>query len=205
MNSKKQRSTPKQAAVLDAAAELFIQHGYDGASTEMIAEKAGVSRQTIYNNFASKEALFLAIATDLVEELTAPLAEAVEHGEKLRQTLVAFGQRLLDTLLSPKTISLYRLVITEVPRFPELGRAVYEAGPVKTQTGVAAYLSGQSQLRISDPLLAAEHLIALIAHPLDFRKQVGIEVDADSPEIARHIDAAVDTFLRAYRRRADEG
>lgn len=200
---RKERRKPKQAAIIHAAAELFVQHGYDGTSTEMIAEKAGVSRQTIYNQFDRKEALFLAIAADLVHDVIAPLAEAVERSRELRETLVAFGRRMLDTLLHPRTIALYRLVVTEAPRFPELGRAVYEAGPMAAENEVAGYLAGQNQLKISDARLAARHFLALIVHPIEFKVQLGIGMDAGDPEIVHHLEAAVDTFLRAYAKRTD--
>ena len=71
-DTEKESRKPKQAAVMQAATGLFVRHGYDGASTEMIAERAGVSRQTIYNRFESKEALFLAIAKNLVHEVGHP-------------------------------------------------------------------------------------------------------------------------------------
>lgn len=201
---KKVRPQPKHAAIIEAAAELFVQHGYDGTSTEMIAARAGVSRQTIYNQFESKEALFLAIASHLVEEVLAPLAGAVQGSEKLRDTLLTFGRRMLATLVSRRTIALYRLVVSEVIRFPELGRAVYDAGPVTVEKELALYLSGRSELRVPDPKLAACHFLALIAHPIEFKVQLGIEVDAAGPEFEQHVEAAVDTFLRAFSRNSTE-
>ncbi len=195
-----QRETrkPKQAAVLQAAAELFVQHGYDGTSTEMIAEKAGVSRQTIYNQFESKEALFLVIATDLVREVAAPLGEPLEETEDLRGTLLELGRRILSALLRPRTAAFYRVVVTEAPRFPALAKAVNEASTVAVEVEVAAYLNKQSQLQLPDPKLAARNFLGLIVHPYSFTVLLGIKADAEAPEVGRHLEAAVDTFLRAY-------
>lgn len=193
--TKKQRR-PKQAAIIDAAADLFVLHGYDGTSTEMIAEKAGVARQTIYNQYESKQALFLAIATDLVQEIVAPLSE-VERSADVRETLLALGRRALTTLLTPRLIALRRLLITEAPRFPELGRAAYETGVLVVESKVASYLKEQGQLRVPDPMLAARQFMALMMHPVEIRTEFGVSPGTDE-DIARHIEAAVDTFLRAF-------
>ena len=202
-HKRKDPRKPKQAAVIQAAAELFVQHGYDGTSTEMIAERAGVSRQTIYNQFQSKEALFLAIAVDLVEEIFTPLGEAVEGTEDLRGALFAFAHNMLRKLLRPKTIAFHRLVITVAARFPALALAVHEATSVAIEEKVAAYLEKQSRLRLPDPAIAAQQFMALIVHPYPLKALLGIREDADGPEMQCHLEAAVDTFVRAYGGDAD--
>lgn len=201
---RKESRKPKQAAVIQAAADLFVQHGYDGTSTEMIAERAGVSRQTIYNQFESKEALFLAVTVDLVDEISTPLDEAAEGAEDLRGALIVLAHSLLRKLLRPKTVAFHRLVVTVAARFPALAHAVYEATSVAIEEKVAGYLQKQSQLRLPDPAIAARHLNGLIIHPYPFKALLGIEEDADSPEMHRHLEAAVDTFVRAYGKGADK-
>jgi TetR/AcrR family transcriptional regulator, mexJK operon transcriptional repressor len=191
----------KRAAILDAAAELFVQYGYDGASTEMIAERAGVSRQTIYNQFANKEALFLAIAEDVVREVVSPLGEAVEQGADLRETLLALGRRMLTTLLQPKLLGLCRITTLEAERFPELGRAVFDGGVTPMENAVASYLQEQGELDTPDPQIAARQFLGLTVHRIEFKTRLGLNVDVDGEEARQHLDAAVDTFLRAYRRR----
>lgn len=192
----------KQAAIVDAAAELFVLHGYDGASTEMIAEKAGVSRQTIYNQFESKEALFRAIADGLVRETIAPLGEVVEQEASLREALLVFGRRMLTMMLRPRTRGLLRLVVMEAPRFPELGRAVYEMAMPMMESALASFLKERPELRLAEPRVAARQFLALTVHPIEFKAQLGLCVNVDDPEVTQHLEAAVDTFLRAFDGRA---
>jgi TetR/AcrR family transcriptional regulator, mexJK operon transcriptional repressor len=194
----KGRHRPKQAAVIDAAADLFVQYGYDGTSTEMIAEKAGVSRQTIYNQFENKQALFLAIAADLVQEILAPLSEAVERSADVRETLLTLGRSLLSTLLAPRTIALHRLAIQEVPRFPEVGEAVHEAAILVMEKELASYLKEQNQLPIPDPALAARQYLALVAHPIITKAQLGIDIGLGAPSIEHHLNDTVELFMRAF-------
>lgn len=193
----KERHKPKQAAVIQAAAELFVSHGYDGTSTEMIAEKAGVSRQTIYNQFERKELLFLAIVSGLVGEMVAPLTDAADRAEDVRATLLALGQRIHQTYLSPKTMALRRLAVAELSRFPELARSLYEAGPLVAQEAIASYLGSQNQLRITDPALAARQFLGLVVHPYELRGELGIEFD--DKQMQRELHASVDMFMGAYR------
>jgi TetR/AcrR family transcriptional repressor of mexJK operon len=202
-DKRKDPRKPKQAAVIRAAAELFVQYGYDGTSTEMIAERAGVSRQTIYNQFEGKEALFLAIASDLVEEIFASLGEEVEGPGDLRGTLFSFAHNLLAKMLRPKTIAFHRVVVTEAARFPGLARAVHDAISTAVEDKVAVCLDKQSQLTLPDPKLAARQFMALIIHPYPFKALLGVGEHTDGPEIQRHLEAAVDTFVRAYGRDED--
>jgi TetR/AcrR family transcriptional regulator, mexJK operon transcriptional repressor len=197
---KKPRS-PKLTAIVEAAKELFAQYGYDGTSTEMIAEAAGVSRQTIYNQFDSKEQLFQELATDIVNAIVGPLGSEDEAGAEPRAALLALAERTLATLFAPRTIALRRLAITEFGRFPHLGRAIYNNGPVQTRGKLTAYLAEQARLgtmRVPQPELAAEHFFALVTGPSDLRILLGVETSV-SPELVRERAAnAVDTFFRAF-------
>ena len=49
------------AVILDAAQRLFLDDGYDGVSLEQVGRAAGVTRQTVYNRFGSKDAVFRAV------------------------------------------------------------------------------------------------------------------------------------------------
>ncbi len=58
----------KRAAILDAAKQMFTQHGFDGVSMDQIAAAAGVSKLTVYSHFGDKEALFVEAVRCLCEE-----------------------------------------------------------------------------------------------------------------------------------------
>ena len=69
-----------RTALVEAAAQVFAQRGFYGASLEEIAETAGFTRGAIYKNFADKEELFFAVR-DLVNEQTlAAFAEQLDQG-----------------------------------------------------------------------------------------------------------------------------
>jgi TetR/AcrR family transcriptional repressor of mexJK operon len=198
--SKAHRS--KRGAIIRAASDLFAFRGYDGTSMDMIAEAASVSRQTIYNQFESKETLFRALVDDLVGELVAPLAK-VASGATIRDTLNAFAEHALEFVLRPKTLALQRLV-TEAVAFPGFGRTAYDAGPARAHAMLAAYLVEQARLgrlELADPVVAAVHFFALVARDSEVKALFGIETDVSAQERRRRAKVGVDVFLRAYAKR----
>mgnify|MGYP000991725458 CR=1 FL=1 len=190
------KTSSKRSRLLEAAAKLFVLHGYDNTSIEMIADAAQISRQTIYNQFGSKDALFIAIAKELTGDLTASIAHPLDVGHNLARTLETFGRQVLSLVVADRNLAIYRLVLTEVSRFPELSRAVLECGIAVTESQIANYLAAQSGLRLDDPRFAARAFLALIVHPIHMRAQLGKK--PSQREIAAHVKAAVALFLRAY-------
>ncbi|CEF57281.1 TetR family transcriptional regulator [Acetobacter ghanensis] len=107
--------------ILQTASQLFGEQGYAATSMEQIASCAQVSKQTIYRRHASKEALFMTVMTDLGQSFlsaAAPAADMLSTDplQALRQTM----RRLLDLVLSPRTIALSRTFVAEGWRFPDL-------------------------------------------------------------------------------------
>src|SRR3954454_24926319 len=84
------------AAVLEAATTLFLRNGYGATSMDDIAETAGVSKRTVYNNFTDKEALFREVvmaATGIAEELAADAAAELADPDDLPAALFALAHR----------------------------------------------------------------------------------------------------------------
>src|SRR3954471_11406325 len=110
--------TSKRDLFLNTAHDLFLAQGVGGTSIDQIAEAAGVSRQTIYNNFDSKAALFQVIAGALADHVVEPLLnEDLQTGD-VESTLMALAGRTLALMVLPSTLALHRLVVTEAPKFP---------------------------------------------------------------------------------------
>jgi AcrR family transcriptional regulator len=87
-----------RAALLRAAAGLFVRVGYEAASIEAITEAAGFTRGAFYSNFASKEELFLALVESRIEENLAQIAAAFQQGETATDRIRS-GGAFLDSLV----------------------------------------------------------------------------------------------------------
>jgi len=201
MTSRGTAALTKREAITNAATELFVRHGYDATSMELIATEAQVSRQTIYNQFESKEALFRAIISALADEAVVPLAEAVRKGSSARATLLRLARSILATALRPSTLAMHRLVVAEAARFPELGRVIYGAGAARAIAQLADFLQHQTQLghlQVTRPDIAAEQFFAMVASFQQFRALMSVEPLPGQAEA--QAQQAVDTFLRAFER-----
>jgi TetR/AcrR family transcriptional repressor of mexJK operon len=193
----------KHRTITEAAAAAFLAEGYEGASLDHIAARAGVSKQTIYNHFADKESLFRAICGDLTSDLVASLHPPGGSEEDPAVTLRRLGQACLELTLLPSSLALHRLFIGEAARFPELGRAIYQAGPARIVAELAAYLADQTErgrLSIDDPSAAAEQFLGMLIGHHQLRALLGV-ADVERPALARRADDAVDAFLRAFASR----
>ncbi|GEM_PF-2639875 len=114
-----------RARLLQAACEVFAAEGYR-VGVDRIAAQAGVAKQTLYNHFPSKADLF----AEVIRQSTAEFMVALgEDGEPLRERLIRFAVRYRERLLSPAGLGLYRMLVAEAPRFPDLAATFYEAGP----------------------------------------------------------------------------
>jgi AcrR family transcriptional regulator len=200
------RSAQKRRAILDAARELFLQHGYLGTSMDDVAAVARVSKQTVYKHFGDKRTMFIELLTgDMsgADAKVAALAEAVPDSQNLEADLRAFARAYLAAVLRPHLMRLRRLVIGEAERFPELAAAWYTAGPAHAYRLFAQWfevLDRRGLLHAPDPALAAENFNWLILSvPLNEAMARPID-DAPVSEayLHRYADEGVRVFMAAY-------
>ncbi len=179
--------------LLEAACEAFREEGYQ-VSIDRIAARAQVARQTLYNHFHSKDELFGEVVRHSVQSVLVTL----EGNGELRTTLLAFGDAYRTRLLSPTGIAIFRTMVAEAPRFPDLARQFFLQGPQATRKRLADYLAQAMEagrLRHDDPDFAAEMLTAMLMDLDRLRGLINLQTELlDSTKTAR----AVDCFLRAF-------
>jgi TetR/AcrR family transcriptional repressor of mexJK operon len=181
--------------VLRAAAQAFLHHGYH-ARVDDIARRAGVAKQTVYHHFPSKDRLFEAAACDLSKHI---LVELEGDPGDLRTTLLAFARAYRKRVLGPEGLAMFRTLTAEVPRFPDLARAVYQGGAGAMVKRLAAFVGramDAGKLRRDDPQFAAELFLSMLAGQERVRRLYGLNgAEAES----RRVPRIVDCFLRAYQ------
>ncbi|MGH8371606.1 MAG: TetR/AcrR family transcriptional regulator [Gammaproteobacteria bacterium] len=190
----------KRDAILEAASKVFLEVGFGSASMDAIANEAKVSKQTVYNHFGSKEELFAAMIRKTCDQMTLAFAEAAKAGDP-DKTLRAIARHFMTIVFSSEKLSLHRLLMAEVPRFPDLGRIYYQSGPEPIRKFVADYLSEQTRLgtlKVENPRLTAEQFIGMVTG-CRLRAQLGIEAQPSQEELEQYIDNAVNMLMRACR------
>ena len=195
------KSETRRQAILEAAAEVFQEMGFERSTMAAICERLGYSKATLYNYFASKEELFSAVVFDAVEaEFEATLEALDATVEDMTEALEKFGRGLLTVLYLPQVQAVRRLIVAEAGR-SDLGRKLYELGPERSEAAAAAYLQqamDAGKLRQADARIAALHLRGLLeAEWLDrFLFQTLEPISAE--EINATVARAVAAFMAAY-------
>ncbi len=203
MPSRKTPARPsKRETIREAATRLFLETGYGATSMDAIAHAAKVSKPTIYSHFGSKDALFGDIIEHLCREAVSPLADLSDLGARdPRAALTAYARQTMDLFLSPVTLAAFRIVIAELPRFPELSRVLYERGAVRIYGDLEAYLAAEAKrgrLRIDDPPLAAHQFLGLIKEHLFWPWLLNLRAPSSPEETRRVIEQATNMFLKTY-------
>jgi len=195
-------SDERRHAMLAVARAMFLEHGYARTSMSAVAARIGGSKTTLWTYFPGKEALFLAVASDLIEEYAGHVAAGLVFDGPFDRCLAGFGTGLLTALTSPPVRALQRIVAAEAVTIPGLGLRFHEQGLAHGWHKVAAYLE-QAQARglvraEADPLRAAQHLIGLLQSGCYQRHLMSDSGSPAAQTIAADVDAAVAAFCRAY-------
>lgn len=198
------RSAAKRAAMLDAAQVCFLEGGYANTSVDEVAARAGVSKATIYAHFNSKDDLFGAIICRRCDDQAEGMASlTLPDSDDVHTLLTQIGQRLLGLFLSPEVMGIYRTVIAESPRHPELAKAFYEAGPIRGKKRLSELFEQMRErelLSFDDTWHTVDMFVGMLRGECFHRVLMGLP---DSPVItpASTVAAAVETMLKAFGRK----
>src|SRR5476649_2115105 len=165
----KTRTQARREAILDAAAGLFQEMGYERASMNELAKRLGGSKATLYSYFTSKEEIFSAVirayATQHLTEAAEALAAPADAGRTLEEVLLRFGKRMLSVLTGDnRALSVYRMVVGEAGH-SDIGMLFYESGPRESVEKLSALMAGaqaRGELRAGEPRLRALQFLALL-------------------------------------------
>jgi len=188
--------------ILAAAKDLFLQHGYDKTSLEMIISVAGGSRRSIYDEFGNKQGLLMAVIHQQVSIQTDTIASIKTTNLTPRDALKEMCFRFTKSLVSEYTVSLFRLAVQVIPKVPEIGALIYERGPLKGLQPLTDYLmqlDKEGILVIDDSCYATSMLMDMVKGRLHLKALLLPNQQISETEIQQHIDKAVDLFFKAYQ------
>ncbi|MGE0217212.1 TetR/AcrR family transcriptional regulator [Mycolicibacterium sp.] len=184
----------KRAAILAGAEEVFLGRGYALTTMDEVAAAAGVGKQTVYRHFASKETLFESlIASMCADGALVDNPGGTRHrppDEQLRE----LGWVLIRNLTSVNSLRLYRAIVADAERRPELGRLFYDNGPKLVRALAAQIL--QTVYDQPKAALRAATFISLVLGDAHLELTLGLRLNGRRARFAEQIDEAVQAALR---------
>ncbi len=192
--------TSRRKLLIEAAEKVFVEMGYGTASVDDIAKRAGMSKKTLYQLFDTKESLFAAVIAERRAALKAIIeAECCGGAQTPQDVLRKFLGQVARFVLARRQSALYRLVIAESQRAPELARAFYREGPSKARLALTQWLALQHEqktLVVPDPECAASMLCSMVIGEPQLRLLIGDMYEPDEAVIDERTRQAVDIFLQ---------
>lgn len=202
MTSTKRRpkSVEKRQQILGAAMELFTEQGFDDTRMAQVAERAGVSKQTVYSHYHSKDDLFAAAISQKC--ISHALDETmIDPQRPCAEVLLELARRFHELLLSEGALRVYRLCVGEAGQHPHLGRLFFAAGPERVIGLLTDYLQRQSEcgrLKIDNPRYAAIQFLFMLRAEQHMRATLSIPPDPQLADSEVYLQSCVAMFMRAY-------
>ena len=201
MSGQDDHSTVKRQQIIRGAETIFTECGYEGASMSRIALQAAVSKGTLYNYFTGKSELFAAFVSQktstTLTQVFGPLAEQ----DDIRTILHQIAHRMVTLMLSPGSLVLYRIVVSEAGKFPHLAQIFWEAGPQRALAHMSGWLDERmqsGQLRQGDPDMAADQFFSLCQTSICTKRRLQLVPETSVEEIELMVDGAIELFLARY-------
>ncbi|AWK84186.1 TetR/AcrR family transcriptional regulator [Photobacterium damselae] len=199
MKTKMTRSEQKHLAIIDAAKEEFIQHGFLAANMDRISAAAEVSKRTLYRHFESKEVLFESVLTIIQDEVNQAIQYPYIEGKTLKQQLTEITYKEVDILYNTYGIPLSKTIVMEFMRQPEMAhnlvKTIYSNKAI-TQWFHDAMMAGK--LKETNLNLITNIYVSLFQGLLFWPQVMTLAPNAEGKELTDKVETVVSIFLASY-------
>lgn len=190
----------RRRRIIQAAAELFLNQGYERTSMDQVAERAGVSKQTVYSHFGSKQTLFVASVENrcIANEL---FPTFYEQDLSPKVALLKLAREFTGMLLDNDSAKLLRLCVATADKHAEVSDLFFSTGPERLCQLLTDYLTSlheKALLNIENPRFAAQQFLYMINGEAIFRKNLGLDSNWSDQELDNYLVSCVQFFLNGY-------
>lgn len=208
-SSKRSRGRPQARSdsqtrhvIAEAARAAFMASGFAGASIDVVAKAAGVSKKTLYRLVPTKADLFRASIIDRIDGFMLTIDGEGSAGHDVEEGLVRLLRAFGELTMSPETIAIQKLVIAESDRFPELAAAFQAEAIATTHAAMTAFLRIQCErgaLLLDNPHRAAGMLRGMMIMEPQRAAMMGQSPAPTTDEIAERAKACARLFIHGCR------
>lgn len=190
MGKRELNKARKREAIVQIASRAFLCNGYAATSMSSIADTMGGSKATLWAHFSSKEELFAAVIDAHVDAFSDALEESLADREFSMPAVRRAALGFLEALLRPSSIQLFRLVVSEGERFPEISEMFYSRGPARARRSMREFL--ETRLEASEARRLTHVLIAALS---GYRSDILVRPDKPrAVDRARFVDDIIATI-----------
>jgi AcrR family transcriptional regulator len=198
------RGHERCVALIESAAELFLQNGYEAVSLDDIVQHAGGSKATIYKYFGNKEGLFRAICDYRREQFKQDITlNSKEEHEALAAYLIRILTNFIKHIVLPENTAFIRLVLNQAQKDPDLALHIHESGALVIQKTIADALEQEhlkGHIYCPEPEKSAILYFGII-RDYEWRIILGVNIQICDQELDNHIQYCVDRFLDGHQKR----
>jgi len=189
------KSPLKRRIIIEAAKNLFLIGNYADVSMAKISQAAEVSKNTLYSHFTDKEALFKAI---LKAHWEGHLCPKINFNVELdlEPFLTEFANVFMQYLYHPETLALYRMLISESGRFPDLTLEIVTNNKAPILQGVGKYLSLKLSYNEAKATTLAIYFFGMLKEDAFWHVLAGFRNPYKGVELKTHINSVVTNFYK---------
>ncbi|MGA2834311.1 MAG: TetR/AcrR family transcriptional regulator [Terracidiphilus sp.] len=183
--------------ILDATTAVFLEKGFERASTAEIARRAHTSKQTLYSLFPAKADLFVAVMSAHTEQLFSHHMVHIESKRPPRRALTEIGRMTLRMFSAPTFVALYRILVSNVEKFPDLARQLWRVCQMRGNELLAEYLESR---RIGGPAYreSAAQFISFVLGDYVINAMLNPDLEMSERMLRARVRNAVNDFLRLH-------
>lgn len=183
--------------ILDAATAVFLEKGFQRASTNEIARRARTSKHTLYTLFSTKAELFAGVMSVHTEQLYSQDRYYIASDKAPRLTLTEIGCKTLHMFSAPEFLALYRILVAEAQDFPDLARLLWRECMERGRDLLAEYLRSR---RIGGPGYnkSAAQFISFVLGDFVINAMLNPDLKLSERIIHTRVQGAVEDFLRLH-------
>ncbi|QDD65635.1 TetR/AcrR family transcriptional regulator [Herbaspirillum seropedicae] len=199
----RKKSEERRQAMIDIAAEVFNEIGFEAASMAEISARIGGSKATLYNYFNSKEEIFVEVMIKQVGCQFEELFMALRNEDDVKGGLLRLARHYLRVVFRPEIVAVKRLGIYYAGK-SNLGPLLYERGPKRGWKRIAEFLEAkmeEGKLHRTDPWLAAMQYRGLIEAEWMEVRMLNVVTEIAEDQLDASAQRAVEAFLYLYQPR----
>ncbi len=195
------KSEQKRLNILTAAIQLFCEHGFPHTSMDEVAKIAGVSKQTVYSHFGSKDILFVSAIKSrcVAHQLSDTLLNDPQDPERC---INEFAMKFGEMIVSHEAITVYKACMAQSESHPELSKMFYDAGPMHIFAMLETYFSAvevKGHYQFGNCRDSAIRLCSMLFGELKVRLELGLDVEGLEAVRPQFIAESARLFLKAHK------